>query len=107
MTDTTPNQPVSVITTLKKEGQLSSHTCFGRTVLAAYGLQWKTLRQLEQEISQRWQVGDTQPTISARLREVQKRFPLLLEKQTHVKNVNGKSVWFYRVIELPKTKRAA
>lgn len=89
------------------DNKLTSHSCLGRTIMAAYGQQWKTLRELEHEIAGRWQVGDTQPTISARLREVQKKFPLQLQKQSQLKMINNKPVWFYRIVDMPEKVQEA
>lgn len=85
---------------LRDAGALNEHNCLGRTVMAAFGEQWKTLRQLEAEIFERWHVADTQPTISARLREVEKRFPGILLKQSRTETIRGKRVWFYRVVNV-------
>ncbi|MFM2477389.1 hypothetical protein [Celerinatantimonas sp. MCCC 1A17872] len=90
----------AILFELRDAGRLSAKSCLGRTVMAAFGEQWKTLRDLEGEIFERWHVADTQPTISARLREVQLRYPRELLKQSMTRKINGKTVWFYRIVAI-------
>ena len=55
----------------------------------------RTLRQIEAAIWERTGHGDTQAAISARLREVHCKG---WEKQTRHETVNGKQVWWYRLV---------
>ena len=57
--------------------------------------QERTLRQIESAIFNLTGEGDTQAAISARLREVYLRG---WEKQTRHETVNGKQVWWYRLV---------
>lgn len=62
----------------------------------------RTLRQIEAAIFERTGDGDTQAAISARLREVWAKG---WEKQRRLEMVNGKQVWWYRLV--PATSQAA
>ena len=55
----------------------------------------RTLRQIEAAINNLTGEGDTQAAISARLREVYLRG---WEKQRRLELVNGKQVWWYRLV---------
>lgn len=81
----------------KKRLILSADTQFNRVVSLALGLEWSTLRDLEQRIQTKFDCFDTQPAISARLREV-KPSNTGLVKQRMCKTVNGKLVYYYRLV---------
>lgn len=55
----------------------------------------RTLRQIEAAIWEQTGDGDTQAAISARLREVWRKG---WEKQSRLEMVNGKQVWWYRLV---------
>lgn len=61
----------------------------------------RTLRQIEAAIFERTGDGDTQAAISARLREVWSKG---WEKQRRLEMINGKQVWWYRLV--PATSKA-
>lgn len=81
----------------QKRLTLSTDTQFNRVVSSALGLEWSTLRDLEQRIQTKFDAFDTQPAISARLREV-KPSNTGLVKQRMCKHVNGKLVYYYRLV---------
>ena len=81
----------------QKRLTLSADTQFNRVVSSAIGLEWSTLRDLEQRIQDDFNSYDTQPAISARLREV-KPSNTGLVKQRMCKLVNGKLVYYYRLV---------
>ena len=56
----------------------------------------RTLRQIEAAIYERTGHGDTQAAISARLREV---WAHGWEKQRRFEVINGKRVWWYRLVQ--------
>ena len=62
----------------------------------------RTLRQIEAAIWERTGHGDTQAAISARLREVWSKG---WEKQRRLEMINGKQVWWYRLV--PATSQAS
>ena len=63
--------------------------------------QERTLRQIEAAIFNLTGEGDTQAAISARLREVWSKG---WEKQRRLEMINGKQVWWYRLV--PATSQA-
>ncbi|GAB3528594.1 hypothetical protein [Photobacterium alginatilyticum] len=81
----------------QKRLTLSADTQFNRVVSSALGLEWSTLRDLEQQIQSKFDCFDTQTAISARLREV-KPSNTGLVKQRMCKSVNSKLVHYYRLV---------
>ncbi len=73
---------------------------FNRVVKVASGRKWRTLRDLESVIIDRFNVADTQAAISARLRDISGLARLKLAKETRTERINNKTVWFYRLVKL-------
>ncbi|WP_413734368.1 hypothetical protein ACL2XP_18015 [Sodalis sp. RH21] len=72
---------------------------FSRVMHAAAGPAWRTLRDLELLVLQMYGVADTQPAISARLREVKPEIHGLRKERLPIKDVeSGKIVHFYRLV---------
>ncbi len=70
-----------------------------RVIQAAMGADWHTLRDLELLVLNMFGHADTQPAISARLREVNPAVHGLRKDKRVVKDLNtGKQVWFYRLV---------
>ncbi|MDW5499757.1 hypothetical protein R6Y99_08135 [Pseudomonas lundensis] len=65
---------------------------------AAAGATWRTLRDLELLVAQMYGIYDTQPAISARLREFSKPFQSLVKERRVEKSDSGKYVYFYRLV---------
>lgn len=58
---------------------------------------WRTLRQIEQRIFDTFGECDTQPAISARLREGAKLSAAGYRKESMLEMVGNKQVWRYRL----------
>ncbi|CAI0982199.1 Uncharacterised protein [Serratia liquefaciens] len=65
---------------------------------AAAGATWRTLRDLELLVAQMYGIYDTQPAISARLREFSKPYQGLVKERRVEKSESGKYVYFYRLV---------
>ncbi|MFD2177875.1 hypothetical protein [Veronia pacifica] len=92
---------------LQTAGRVTDKTTLGRTILVTYGEQWHTLRSIEKYIRQRFGHADTQPTISARLRDVKKRYSRELTLQKRSERINNKNVWFYRIVSVTQPTHTA
>lgn len=73
---------------------------FSRVVKIANGQKWRTLRDIEKSIRITFSEHDTQPAISARLRDTFKLSKIGLFKETKTERINNKTVWFYRLAKL-------
>ncbi len=72
------------------------------------GPDWHTLRDLELLVLNMFGHADTQPAISARLREVDPQIHGLRKEKRVVKDENsGKQVWFYRLVATNYEDKAA
>jgi len=60
----------------------------------------RTLRQIETECFNRFGVRDSQPAISARLREYGRIVDRGYERQAECRKINDKQVWFYSLSRL-------
>ena len=76
-------------------------TKLGRVIAVMLDGRERTLRRIESEIFSRFGHADTQAAISARLREVA---VYGYEKNTRIETINGKQVWWYRLV--PATSQA-
>ena len=76
-------------------------TQLGRVIAVMLDGRERTLRRIESEIFSRFGHGDTQAAISARPREVA---AYGYEKITRTETINGKLVWWYRLV--PATSKA-
>jgi len=57
----------------------------------------RTLRDIEHEIWRRYRIADTQPAISARLRNYGRLFRLGWVRKTTIRTIKKTRVWFYRL----------
>ena len=73
---------------------------FERVVKVARGRAWRTLRDLESLCYAKCGVRDTQPAISARLREGDKINAAGLKRETKIVGTGFDRVWFYRLVKL-------
>ena len=81
------------------EGIKMQHTQFSRVVAITKGQDWLTLRQIEGLCYARFGIRDSQPAISARLRDNFKMGLLDLKKETQINRVKNANVWRYRLVE--------
>ena len=61
---------------------------------------YRTLRQLESTIVNKFGIYDSQAAISARLRDAKKLALKGLEKKTLIKRINNKNVWHYKLCKI-------
>ncbi|WP_369788497.1 hypothetical protein [Rouxiella sp. WC2420] len=79
-----------------------------RVIQAAMGPDWHTLRDLELLVLNMFGQADTQPAISARLREVDPMVHGLRKDKRVVRDLDtGKQVWFYRLVATNYEDKAA
>ncbi len=73
-----------------------------RVVKSMKGKGWLTLRDIERLCRNFTGVYDSQAAISARLREYGKLAALGFVRERKTRNINGKTVYFYRLTRIKK-----